>query len=214
MTGRALTGTIPSGGSVFSTIISLNHLLFFLIQDFFAQYIETQSFIFCLTKSGSPRRLPHQVHGASGPASTSGRMFEDVSSANRHMEERDDFTFICHHSENGIFYQENGHYYPVKHGISLVEFRGYIIGRASNGLIVPIFNSKHDRVMAEKNNYQMQCLVIIEKPRDEYAFRPIPSHFRVVNLPVPEEPEVNVLPNEPKVNVQSSASPQKFGEKQ
>ncbi|XP_033208817.1 uncharacterized protein LOC117167761 [Belonocnema kinseyi] len=142
---------------------------------------------------GSPERLPTQVHSAEGPTSTSGRKFEeigfvDIIKLQEQKQMSKMFSNICHYDEKGIFYEEKGHYYPVKRGFPLLANQGYIVGRPKNGIVMPIYNSEHKPVLVSENDYKMHSFLTKEDAL--MAYEPIPPQYHVVYPYVPYKPEV------------------------
>ncbi|XP_033226398.1 uncharacterized protein LOC117178935 isoform X2 [Belonocnema kinseyi] len=150
-----------------------------------------------------------------GPASTSGRKTDEVPSPSIHTEELKLYTEVGVVNDEGIFYEENGKYYPVQKGIPLLEHSGFIIGRPSNGLVAPIFNSEHKPVRADQDIFNFQHPITKEEYRKYHFFERIPSYYHVVNLlkQGEPEPELEVSSHFGEIRLASYAPAKKSGKK-
>ena len=104
--------------------------------------------------------------------STSGREISPERAATPHMIENAGIRHrkgVLHseptHNPDGLFYEENGVYHKVKRETRVVERFGFVVGKAENGYVVPVFNNKHDMVIAKDNDYTIQYFVTQQQAR-------------------------------------------------
>ena len=75
----------------------------------------------------------------------------------------------------GLFYEENGMFIPVHRNIPLVKTMGFTIGRAHNGIVLPIYNNRRQRIMASSSNDYVQAVINDEDARNLGIGGPVPA---------------------------------------
>ena len=101
--------------------------------------------------------------------STSGRCISPERTVASQLEEMAQnnagFKSKAKYNPEGLFFEENGVYHRVDRETHLVERLGFIIGRAKNGYVAPVFNNYHDMVIANDNDYKIQYFVTQRQAR-------------------------------------------------
>ena len=77
-------------------------------------------------------------------------------------------------NNNDIFYKENDQFLPIHRGISLVRHNGFTIGRAHNGIVLPIFNNHHQMIVTNDHNLTIHVFVTDMMARQMGVWGPVP----------------------------------------
>ena len=77
----------------------------------------------------------------------------------------------------GLFYEENGVLKSLHPGIELVINFGLIIGINQNGVVLPVYNNRHQMVAASAGDHNVHSLMSAKEARRLGLWRDISEHM-------------------------------------